>query len=135
MVKIGSTQGVPIVAIVDDDDSLRAGIGSLLRSLGFRVAAFASAEEFLGSGRVADMACLIVDLRLPGMSGIELQRDLSGSGRAVPTILISAHEAPAPWSAAEDGACIAFLRKPFTGEALVDVVRDAFAGEAGGRAN
>src|SRR5438552_3855306 len=80
-----------LVSIVDDDVSVRQSTRRLLRSSGFRVEAFASAEEFLSSGWAGETACVILDLRMPGMNGLELQRCLSHNGNHVPIIFLSAH--------------------------------------------
>jgi FixJ family two-component response regulator len=121
------------VAIVDDDPSVRVALDSLLRSLDFEVLVYASAEDFLGAPN-ADPSCLIVDLRLPGMSGLELQRDLVAGGRRLPTIFITAAASGPVRRAALDGGALAFLSKPVTDTALVDAVRGAFTarGAAGG---
>jgi FixJ family two-component response regulator len=114
-----------IVAIVDDDDRVRYAVEGLLRAAGFRVAAFAAAEEFLQSGDLRATACLIVDLRMPGMSGLELQRRLIDDGHRLPIIIVTAHpDAGARASALERGAA-AFLPKPFDGERLVAAVESA----------
>ena len=83
---------VPKISIVDDDESVREALKSFLKSAGFEVEAFASAEEFLNSGHVSGAACLILDVRMPGMSGVELQDRLTASRDGVPIIFISAHE-------------------------------------------
>ena len=82
---------VSIISVVDDDESVRESIQSLLRSVGFAVKAFASAEEFLNSGQVRDTDCLILDVRMPGMNGIELHRHLLASHCEIPIIFITAH--------------------------------------------
>src|SRR5262249_51698269 len=83
-----------VIGIVDDDESVRMAIRSLLRSLGFKVETFGSAEDLLRSARLDDIACLIVDLRLSGMSGVDLQRQLLAAKRELPIIFISAHYGP-----------------------------------------
>ena len=83
-----------VIGIVDDDESVRMAIRSLLRSLGFKVEIFGSAEDLLGSARLDDIACLIVDVRLPGMSGLDLQRQLLAANREFSMIFISAHDDP-----------------------------------------
>jgi FixJ family two-component response regulator len=83
------------VAVVDDDTSVRVAIRSLLRSLGFRVETFGSAEDVIAVAGHGDVACLIVDVRLPGMSGLDLQRHLAAAGSGTPLVFITAHDDPA----------------------------------------
>ena len=80
----------PVISIVDDDASVREATRALVRSLGYAAATFASGEEFLGSGRIDETSCLITDLQMPGMSGIELQRRLISDGRCLPIIFVTA---------------------------------------------
>src|ERR1700682_1015450 len=82
---------IPLISVVDDDDSVRESLRALLRSVRFVVEVFASAEEFLSSERVRETSCLILDVRMPGMGGLELQRRLMASHPGVPVIFISAH--------------------------------------------
>jgi FixJ family two-component response regulator len=117
-----------VVAIVDDDDRVRDAVESLLRSAGFRAVAFASAEEFLRSGDVRVTACLIVDLRMPGMSGLELQRRLIDDGHRLPIIIVTAHPDPEARASALERGAAAFLPKPFDGERLVAAVESAVGG-------
>jgi FixJ family two-component response regulator len=113
------------VSIVDDDESVREALRNLLKSVGFQADAFASAEEFLAAGELAGTACLILDVRMPGMSGIELQDRLSESRRALPIVFISAHaDEEARAQALENGA-IEFLQKPFSDEALLRAIEAA----------
>src|SRR5215813_7574791 len=112
-----------IIGIVDDDESVRMAIRSLLRSLGFKVEMFGSAEDLLGSARLDDIACLIVDLRLPGMSGVDLQRQLLAAKRELPMVFISAHDDPAAHRRALTAGALAFLRKPFSGKVHIDAIR------------
>src|SRR2546426_2210492 len=123
---------IGIVGIVDDDESVRMAIRSLLRSLGFKVETFGSAEDLLGSARLDDIACLIVDLRLPGMSGVDLQRQLLAAKRELPLIFISAHDDPVAGRQAVAAGALAFLRKPFSEKALIDAVRSGLARAGGG---
>lgn len=115
------------VAIVEDDTALRTAIRELLDSYGLANGAFASAEEFLQSARGLRARCLILDYRLPGMNGLELQRALQAAGRSIPIIFISADEQLVPKqraTLADDGA-FAVLRKPFDPEQLVKLVQAA----------
>ena len=83
--------GVPLISIVDDDDSLRNSLDNLIRSVGFRAQGFPSAEAFLSSNQVHDTACLILDVRLPGMNGLELQRRIVAANWRIPVIFITSH--------------------------------------------
>jgi FixJ family two-component response regulator len=114
-----------MVAIVDDDDLMRTALQGLLKSAGLLTHAFASADEFLRSGHQHDTACLITDIRMPGMSGLELQARLNGDQCRIPTIFITAHgDAKMRMQAMRAGA-VEFLAKPFDDEALLESVRAA----------
>ena len=121
-----------VIGIVDDDESVRMAIRSLLRSFGFKVEMFGSAEELLGSARLDDIACLIVDVRIPGMSGLDLQRRILATNREFPMIFISAHDDPVARRQAVAAGALAFLRKPFSEKALIDAVRSGLARAGGG---
>src|SRR3982074_3391968 len=115
------------VAIVDDDAGLRAAIEALLNSNGFRARSFPSAEAFLQSVDGAEPGCLILDYRLPGMSGLELQRELQAQGRAIPVIFAAAEDGVfrhLQSSLAKPGV-LAVLRKPFDSEELPRLVKSA----------
>ena len=125
-----------VIGIVDDDESVRMAIRSLLRSLGFKVETFGSAEDLLRSARLDDIACLIVDLRLSGMSGVDLQRQLLAAKRELPMIVISAHDDPVAQRQALTAGALAFLRKPFSERALIDAIRSGLShSEGGSRSN
>src|SRR5713226_1042013 len=114
-----------LVAIVDDDDSMRGALHGLLRAVGLPAIAFASAEEFLNSGQQHQTACLIADIRMPGMSGLELQAKLNAERCRIPIIFITAHgDAKMRMQALRVGA-VEFLAKPFNDEALLESVRAA----------
>jgi FixJ family two-component response regulator len=114
-----------LVAIVDDDDSMRGALHGLLRAVGLPAIAFASAEEFLNSGQQHQTACLIADIRMPGMSGLDLQARLNSERCRIPTIFITAHgDAKMRLQALREGA-VEFLSKPFDDEALIESVRAA----------
>ena len=114
-----------LVAIVDDDDSMRGALRGLLKAVGLPAIAFASAEEFLNSGQQHQTACLIADIRMPGMSGLELQARLNSDRCRIPTIFITAHgDAKMRLQALREGA-VEFLSKPFDDEALLESVRAA----------
>jgi FixJ family two-component response regulator len=114
-----------LVAILDDDDSMRSALQGLLKSAGMPAQAFASAEEFLKSGQQHKTACLIADIRMPGMSGLELQAKLNSERCRIPTIFITAHgDAKMRMQALRAGA-VEFLAKPFDDEVLLGNVRAA----------
>ena len=114
-----------MVAIVDDDDLMRTALQGLLKSAGLLAQSFASAEEFLKSGHQHNTACLITDIRMPGMSGLELQAQLNADQCKIPTIFITAHgDAKMRMQAMRAGA-VEFLAKPFDDEALLESVRAA----------
>jgi len=114
-----------LVAIVDDDDSVRGTLQELLRSAGFPSRAFESAEAFLSSGHQQETACLISDIRMPGMSGLELQAKLNAERCKIPTIFITAHgDEEMRFQALREGA-VEFLPKPFDDEVLIESVRAA----------
>jgi FixJ family two-component response regulator len=115
------------ISIVDDDESVREALKSLLKSVGFQADAFASAEEFLGSGELPRTACLILDVRMPGMSGVELQERLSGSHCGLRIVFISAHADDEARARALENGAVAFLQKPFSDEALLDAIDAAAA--------
>jgi FixJ family two-component response regulator len=114
-----------LVAIVDDDDSVRIALEGLLKSAGLTARAFESAEEFIKSGEQRETACLISDIRMPGMSGLELQAKLNAENCSIPIVFITAHgDAKMRMQALRAGA-VEFLAKPFDDEALLDSVRAA----------
>jgi FixJ family two-component response regulator len=115
----------PLVCVVDDDSLMRDSTARLIRSFGFSVEAFASAEEFDNSGYLEETACLILDVRMPGTSGLELQRQLVANRRAIPVILITAYEDEGLRAQALRGGAIAFLLKPFSEESLLQALRSA----------
>jgi FixJ family two-component response regulator len=114
-----------VVAFVDDDDLMRTALQGLLKSAGLVAQSFASAEEFLRSGHQHDSACLITDIRMPGVSGLELQAQLNADHCRIPTIFITAHgDAKMQMQAMRAGA-MEFLAKPFDDEVLLGSVRAA----------
>jgi FixJ family two-component response regulator len=114
-----------LVAIVDDDDLMRSALEGLLKAVGLPARAFASAEDFLKSGQQHQTACLIADIRMPGMSGLELQATLNAERCRIPTIFITAHgDARMRMQALRAGA-VEFLAKPFDNEVLLASVRAA----------
>jgi FixJ family two-component response regulator len=113
------------VAIVDDDEAVRVALEGLLKSAGVAARAFESAEEFINSGQQHQTECLISDIRMPGMSGLELQAKLNAEGCRIPIVFITAHgDAKMRMQALRAGA-VEFLAKPFDDEALLESVRAA----------
>jgi FixJ family two-component response regulator len=114
-----------MVAIVDDDDSFRAALERLLRSAGFPVRSFASAEDFLKSGEQLEIGCLIADIRMPGMSGLDLQAKLNADHCSIPTIFMSGHGDEKMRLQAMRGGAVKFLAKPFDDAILLESIRTA----------
>src|ERR1700675_1046918 len=114
-----------MVAIVDDDDLMRSALQGLLKAVGLPARAFASAEEFLKSGQQHQTACLIADIRMPGISGLELQARLNAEHCRIPTIFITAHGDKQKRMQALRAGAVEFLAKPFDDEALLGSVRAA----------
>jgi FixJ family two-component response regulator len=114
-----------LIAIVDDDDLMRKALQGLLKSVGLPARAFASAEEFLQSGQQRQTACLIADIRMPGMSGLELQAKLNAERCRIPTIFITAHGDVKMRMQALRAGAVEFLSKPFDDEVLLENVRVA----------
>ena len=111
-----------LVAIVDDDASVRQSARRLIRSLGYRAEAFGSSEEFLNSGQATKTACLILDVRMPRIDGLELQRRLAGSKPPIPIVFITARASEEEERRALQAGAVAFLRKPVDKEALLRVL-------------
>ena len=111
-----------VIAIVDDESVVRRGIISLLKSLGFAAIDFASAEEFLSSGRTKDISCLITDVWMPGMSGIDLLHQLITDGHSVPVIIMTAFPEERIRTRAIKAGAVSLLTKPFDQETLLDCV-------------
>src|SRR5580658_7060039 len=118
-----ATEVIPIVAAVDDDFRVRESIASLLESAGYAPVVFSSGEEFLQSGTLAVATCVITDVRMPGMDGIELQRRIRLERPALPVILISAHHNAAVRQTAIDGGAVDVLYKPFDATDLLKIVQ------------
>ena len=123
--------GLPLIAVVDDDESMRATTADLLEAAGFAAEAFPSGEAFLGSGRLQDVACLITDMRMPGMSGLALHDRLVASGHPIPTVLITAYADEPVRARALAAGVSCYLIKPFTAEELLACVDQAI--EAGAK--
>ena len=123
-------KGKKFVAIVDDDESIRAALQGFMKEAGLPAQAFASAEEFLVHGDLTRVGCLVADIRMPGMSGLELQARLNAERHRIPTVFITAHgDASMRMQALRAGA-VEFLAKPFDEEVLLDCVRAAMESRA-----
>jgi FixJ family two-component response regulator len=118
----------PFVSVVDDDVSVRRSAQRLLRSAGLRAKVFASAEDFLGSGCVEETACLLLDLSMPGMNGLALQRRLTETGRQIPIVFLSARASEDDERRALQAGAAKFLRKPASKEILLQAIRAALDG-------
>jgi FixJ family two-component response regulator len=114
-----------VVSIIDDDASVRGAIVALVRSAGYEARGFASAVEFLASGAAERSACIITDIQMPGMSGIELKEHLEASRLPVPVIMITARHDPGLEEAANASGAVCFLRKPFDANVLIACLEDA----------
>ena len=117
----------PLIAIVDDDESVRDALTSLLHSVGWPAEGFASAEAFLQSGHVHTTACLLLDVRLPGISGLELQRQLHSSEARLPIIFLTAHGTATMRAQTLQAGAVAFFTKPFSDTALLEAIHTALA--------
>jgi len=114
-----------LVSIVDDDESVRESLPDLLKEFGFAVQSFASAEEFLASGRVDETRCLVLDIAMPGMSGPELQRELTRRNQPIPIVFITANEDSSECARILDAGAVSCLIKPFSETALLRAVTKA----------
>jgi FixJ family two-component response regulator len=119
-----------MISIVDDDESVREATRGLVRSLGYSAAAFASAEEFLGSDRLLDTSCLITDVEMPGLSGIELQSRLAADGHRIPIIFITAYPEERVRARAEEAGAFGFFGKPFDEERFIGCLGRAVKAES-----
>ncbi len=120
-----------LISVVDDDESIRRTTTFLIESFGFRAAAFESAESFLKSVQLHDTSCLLVDVQMPGMNGLELQSELAAAGRVIPIIFITAYENRDARRQAIQAGAVAFLAKPFNDEELLQAVRLALVARDG----
>ena len=124
----------PLISIIDDDESMREAIKGLMRSLGYRVEVVASAQEFLSSRLVRRTSCVIADMQMPGMTGLELYQRLSASGKPIPTILITAYPDDGVRERAFSAGVVGYLSKPFEEDDLLACVRSALMhARSGGR--
>ena len=123
----------PLVAIVDDDKSIRIATESLLRSAGFSTATFEDAESFLGSASRAGAVCVVADMRMPRMTGLEMYRELVASGHVIPTVIITAHPEELTQARVREAGITCYLTKPFTPDELLECVHEALAKSRAGR--
>ncbi|WP_397448096.1 response regulator transcription factor [Pseudomonas sp. NA-150] len=115
----------PVISIVDDEESVRVAIDSLVRSLGYESCIFSSAEAFLASEQLSTSACLITDVQMPGMNGLELQRVIVKSGRKLPIIFMTAFPEAGIKARAEQEGASGFLSKPFDGQTMINCIEQA----------
>jgi FixJ family two-component response regulator len=121
----------PLISIVDDDAFVRQATENLLLSLGFDVVTFTSAEQFLESGRADDSSCLITDVQMPGLTGLDLQQRLIDDGRRLPIIFITAFFSERLKVQTLEAGAVGFLRKPFDEETLIQCLSRALEGASG----
>lgn len=114
-----------LVSVVDDDEAIRRTTTLLVESFGFRAAAFESAEAFMQSGRLHETSCLMIDLQLPGINGLQLQHLLAAEGRKIPIIFITGYDNDKSRQRAMKAGAVAFLVKPFNDELLLETIRAA----------
>jgi FixJ family two-component response regulator len=115
----------PLISVVDDDDSVRESLRGLIRSVGFAVNVFASAEQFLESDHFSDTDCLILDVRMQGMNGLELQRKLATNHCEIPVVFVTAHGDEDVRARALNAGAVDYLLKPFSEEALLNAIDSA----------
>ena len=125
-------QKKPVISIVDDDESVREGMTDLVKSMGFIAEAFQRAEDFLKSSRLHSTSCLIADVQMPEMSGLELYEGLVKSGNRIPTILITAFPSDRDRALALRSGVACYLVKPFNDDDLLACIRSALGARAGG---
>jgi FixJ family two-component response regulator len=118
-------QNRPRIAVVDDDQSVREALENLISSVGYEVDLFESAKGFLDSAQINNTACLVLDLRMPEMSGLELQQTLRDDGRNIPIIIVTAHGEDTARTEALAAGAVAFLNKPFQEEVLLGAINSA----------
>jgi FixJ family two-component response regulator len=122
----------PLISIVDDDASVRKGTVDLIQAIGFAAEAFEGANDFLNSDRIDSTSCLVADVRMPGMTGLELHDRLVGAGKTIPTILLTAYPNGQDRERALQAGVICYLAKPYNEDDLLDCIRSALASAAGG---
>ena len=117
----------PIVSIIDDDISVRVAVADIVRSMDLTAKSFASGQDFLSANSLADTACIVADVQMPGISGIELQQSLTAKGLKIPMIFITAYPDERVRDKALDGGAICFLNKPFGGPAIIECIERALS--------
>jgi FixJ family two-component response regulator len=122
---------IPVISIIDDDESVRAATNRLVRSLGLVALTFSGADEFLRSPRLHDTSCVIADVQMPGMSGIEMQSLLIARGNNIPIIFITAFPDEKIRARAMEAGAVGFLSKPFKGSALIEFIEAALNSQSG----
>ena len=122
---IGSVRVIPMIAIVDDDEAVRVATEQLVRSLGYNAATFGSADEFLNSEQFSNTSCLITDLQMPGLSGLDLQDVLIARGHRIPIIFITGHPDDTARIHAMKAGAVAFLSKPVNPDHLLGCIKKA----------
>jgi FixJ family two-component response regulator len=127
-----STNSIPLISVVDDDESVREAIEAFMKTTGFKVRAFPSAVDFLASPRIEDTSCVIADINMPNMTGVELHGQLTRLGFDIPTILITAYPDDAVRARALADGVIGYLSKPFDEDALLACIRSVLTREAQG---
>jgi FixJ family two-component response regulator len=120
-----------LIAVVDDDESVRRSTRRLLESFGYRAAVFESAEGFLRFGQLRDTSCLVLDVQMPGMDGLQLQTQLAAEGCGIPVIFITAHDDHESRRRALRAGAVAFLGKPFTDQQLLQAIRSVLRHDEG----
>jgi len=126
-------RGTAVISIVDDDPCVREAMFGLVRSLGFDAIAFASAEDFLQSETADETSCLITDVQMPGLSGIELQSELASRRPQMPIIFVTASPEPSIEARVRSAGAVGFLNKPFNDEALIHCLDQALGASGDGR--
>ena len=121
----GAMPRIPLISIVDDDEAFRRSLDNLIRSAGFRACGFSSAEAFLESNQVGEADCLLLDVCIPGMSGLDLQGELTAANSDVPIIFMTAYESGDQRKQALEAGAVAFLNKPFDEEDLLNAIDTA----------
>ena len=124
-----------LISVVDDDEHTRKSTALLIESFGFQAAGFESAESLLRSGQLDETLCLIIDVRMPGMNGLQLQTHLAAAGHKIPIVFITAYDDRESRRRAMQAGAVAFLAKPFTDELLLQTLRSALAEQLKVKAN